>query len=105
KKMGCNVIHACDGDVAISLYQQYQDEGRTIDVIIVDLNIPGSVSNKEFIKIIRNMNPDASLIVSSGDSLAPEMTQYHDYGYNGALEKSFDRKIIRRVLERILSNS
>lgn len=105
ERLGCNILEARDGDEAVTLYQQSLEEGQAIDVVIVDISIPGGLGGKEVSEKIRALNPHARLIVASGDSSSPEMAHYQDYGFDGALEKIFDREKIKWALEEVLSLS
>ena len=102
--LGCNTVPACNGDEAIALYQQSLESGKPIDVIVLDLTIPGSMGGKEIAEKLRAMDPDAKMIVASGHTEGPEMTHYQDYGFQGALEKNFNRKKIKQVLEQVLTS-
>jgi len=103
ERLGCQTIPASNGDETIALYQQALEDGKPIDAIILDLSIPGSLGGKEVAAKIRALNPNAKIIVASGHSEGPEMTHYQDYGFQGALEKTFNREEMERVLERVLA--
>ena len=104
-KLGCKIIEACDSEEAIALYQQSLEGDVPIDAMIMDLSIPGGMGGKDVAAKILAMDPHAKLIVTSGHSEGPEMTEYQDYGFCGALEKSFNRGKIKQVLEQALSTS
>jgi signal transduction histidine kinase/CheY-like chemotaxis protein len=59
---GYSVVTAADGQEAIDLYTR--DPGR-YDVVILDLTMP-HLSGTEVLARIRNLNPDALVILSSG---------------------------------------
>ena len=104
EKLGCKTITARDGDQAITLYRQSLESGEPVDVVILDLSMPGSMGGKEVADKIRALDPHAKMIVASGYSDGPEMTHYQDYGFHGALEKKFDRGKIKQVLEQVLTS-
>ncbi len=105
KMLGYNTLLACNGDEAIAHYQQALKSGKTINAAILDLSIPGGMEGKEVAKKIRALAPHARLIVASGHSEGPEMTRYEDYGFNGALEKNFNREKLKQVLEQVLATT
>jgi len=105
EKLGCNVIAVNNSDDAISLYTQAINSNTPIDIVILDLNIPGSLSGKEIASEIRKIDPVAKLIVSSGNSASPEMTQYQEHGFNAAIEKNFNRANIKQVVEKVLGET
>ncbi len=104
ERLGCKTLPVCNGDEAIALYRQSLEGGNPIDAVIMDLTIPGGMGGKELADKIRAMDPNARMIVASGHSGDPEMNQYQDYGFCGALEKNFDREKIKQVLEQALSS-
>lgn len=102
-KLGWKTITACTGEEAITLYQQSLDKAEPIDAAILDLSIIGGLGGIETAERIRALDPQAKLIVSSGYSEGPEMTQFQDYGFDGALEKDFKREKMKQALEQVLS--
>jgi len=101
-RLGCKTVLACNGDEAIAVYRQSLADGKTIDAIILDLTLPGGMGGKEVAERIRALNSHAKIIVSSGYAEGPEMTHCQAFGFNGALEKYFDREKIKQVLEQVL---
>lgn len=104
QKLGFQTNTVTDAEIAIDQCQQSVDTDELFDVIIIDLNIPGSMSGTEFAKKIRSLAPQIKLIVSSGDSSAPEMLQCAEYGFDAALEKAFNRENIKAVIEQVLDS-
>lgn len=102
EKLGCNIICANNGDEAIRHYQQSLTSASAIDIVILDIHIPGSLSGIEVAAEIRSLNKKVRIIVTSGDSSAPEMTSFQHYGFDTALEKNFNRNKIKQVLEEVL---
>ncbi|NOZ37580.1 MAG: response regulator [Gammaproteobacteria bacterium] len=105
ERLGCKVMLACNGDEAIALYRQSLDGGEAIEIVILDLTLPGGMGGKVIADSIRGLDPQAKIIVASGYTEAPEMTHYQEHGFSAALEKDFERKNIRQVLEQVLSSS
>ncbi len=102
KKLGCSVLATGDEAEALQLYQQSLQNGKPLDAVIVDLSIPGGRGGRAVAEKIHSWNPQAKVIVSSGYSEGPEMTNYGEFGFQGALDKSFEREKIREVLEQVL---
>ena len=100
--MGCNLLTTSNGDEALACYRQVLDNGEAIDVVILDVNIPGKMGGKVLAEKIREMDPDAKIIVTSGDTESEQMKHFTDFGYNGALEKNFDTEKMKQVLEQVL---
>jgi two-component system cell cycle sensor histidine kinase/response regulator CckA len=94
-------VHAVkNGEEAVSLYEQKKDE---IDVVILDMIMPG-LSGSETFDRIRELNPSARTILSSGYSLDGQARHIMDKGCNGFIQKPFNvthlSRKIREVIER-----
>ncbi len=103
ERLDYKTVLAGNGDEAIAIYRQSLQSGEPIGAVILDLTFTGSMGGKEIADKIRTLNPQAKIIVSSGYTESPEMTHYQDYGFNGALEKNFNRENIKQVIEQVLS--
>lgn len=103
KKLGYETVFAQNADEAVTLYRQSIEEAMPIDVVILDLTLPGGMGGKELAEKLRSLDPHAKLIVSSGDSFCPEMTDYQNYGFSGALEKDYNSENIKRILETVIT--
>lgn len=105
--LGHEVVLAEDGHEAIELYNKYFESGRAIDIIIMDLTIPGGMGAKDAVQEILRINPDAKVVVSSGYSNDPIMANYQDYGFKASIAKPFKmaelNKIINTVLKQVMS--
>lgn len=103
-KLGYKTILTANGEDAIAIYQNKLNSDNPIDVAIMDLSIPGGLGGKEAAQKILAIDPKARLFVASGHSGGPEMVNYNEYGFIGAIEKSFDRRKIKSQLEEALKS-
>ena len=71
---------ARDGEEALSRYHD-----NTYDVVILDLTIPGGMGGKETMKELLIIDPHAKVIVSSGYSSDPIMSDYKQYGFRDVI--------------------
>jgi len=99
--LGHEVIVAKDGAEAIDIYKRLNGSGQAIDVIIMDLTIPGGMGGKEAVTEILAINPQAKVIVSSGYSNDPIMAHCQEYGFVAAIGKPFQLQQIIDTLNRI----
>lgn len=76
---------------------------HTIAAAIIDINIPGSLGGKDVAAKIHELDSQSKIIVASGDTGSPEMTNYHNFGFDGALEKTFDRNKIKTLFTDLFS--
>jgi signal transduction histidine kinase/ActR/RegA family two-component response regulator/HAMP domain-containing protein len=104
KNFGHQTVLARDGEEAISLYKQGLETGSTIDLVIMDLTIPGGMGGKKAVKEILALDPRARVIVTSGYSTDPIMANYSRYGFCGALVKPYEFKdLLKLIRERLKS--
>lgn len=94
-----------DGDKAIKKYQELLEKGSVADLVIMDLTIPGAMGGQEAARQLLKVDPKAKIIVSSGYSNDPVMSNYREYGFIAAVNKPFDLAEIKNVLESTLSHS
>lgn len=102
-RLGCRVLLASNGNEGLDLFQHALEDNEIIDAVILDLSIPGEMDGREVAKNIRKLEPNAKLIVSSGDSEGREMTNYQEYGFVAALQKNFNRESIEKVLNKVIN--
>jgi len=104
-KMGHEVVLAGDGAEAVRLYKEAFDKGAPMDLVIMDLTIPGGMGGKDAVKEILAVNPQAKVLVSSGYSTDPVMASYSEFGFCGALVKPFQLSELKKTLKKILSDT
>ena len=101
---GYEVIAAKDGDEALKLYQKAKDDGLPIDLIIMDLTIPGGMGGKDAVGKVLQIDPQAKVIVSSGYSNDPVMADFSEYGFLGALVKPFQIQELKGIVSEVMSS-
>ncbi len=102
KTMGVETLCAAEGDTAVEIYRQAIEDGHPIDVVIMDLTIPGGMGGKEAITHILRLDAEAKVVVSSGYSDDPVMAQYKDHGFQACLKKPYELREFMDVLEGLL---
>jgi DNA-binding NarL/FixJ family response regulator len=75
---------------------------KPIDVVIMDLTVPGGMEGEEAIVKLLEINPDIKAIVSSGYSNNPVLAKYYDYGFLGTIAKPFNLGELSEVLFKVL---
>jgi two-component system cell cycle sensor histidine kinase/response regulator CckA len=101
--IGFEVIFAIDGEEAIELYRSTQGTSDPVDLIIMDLTIPGGMGGKEAVQKIHQLNSDAKVIVSSGYSNDPIMANYQEFGFCAAIGKPFTFADLKQTIFRVMS--
>ncbi len=98
-QMGYEVVLARNGDEAVQLYREALSGDRPIDIILMDLTIPGGMGGKKAVREILAINPDARVIVSSGYSTDPIMASFREYGFCGAIAKPYLMEDLAKALK------
>ena len=101
-RLGHTVLLADNGHQAIEIYQQRHHEGKAVDVIIMDLTIPGGMGGKEALAEILKIDGEAKAIVSSGYSNDPIMANCKKYGFKAAISKPFLLADLQKVINTVL---
>jgi PAS domain S-box-containing protein len=101
-KLGNEVILSEHGAEAVILYQEAMNSGNSIQLVIMDLTIPGGMGGKDAVQEIHKLNPEAKVIVSSGYSNDPIMANFKDHGFCAAIAKPFQLQELSRVLSQVL---
>jgi two-component system cell cycle sensor histidine kinase/response regulator CckA len=96
--IGYNSVFARDGSEAIAIYKKALQSGEPFDAVILDLTVPGGMGGKEAVKKILEIDPNAKLIVSTGYSNDPVMSEFEKYGFVGLLEKPYRMQELRDTL-------
>ena len=97
KLRGFEVITTVSGEKALEIIN-----ARKPDVMLLDMIMPGMSGGQAF-DLLKSINPDIKVILSSGYSLNDDAARILKQGCNGFIQKPFDiitlSKKIRSVLE------
>jgi signal transduction histidine kinase/ActR/RegA family two-component response regulator len=101
-RLGYEVETAGDGAEAVALYEQARVAGNAFDIVLLDLTVRGGMGGIEAAAKLKELDPAAKLIVSSGYSDAPVMSNFADYGFDGVLPKPWTAAELSELLRRVL---
>ncbi|MDQ1318122.1 MAG: two-component system, cell cycle sensor histidine kinase and response regulator CckA [Candidatus Poribacteria bacterium] len=101
--LGHKVTFAIDGFEAIENCRLEKELDDPYDVVIMDLTIPGGMGGKEAIKSLLQIAPETKVIVSSGYSNDPVLSDYEQYGFSGFIAKPYRNKELIEVLQKVMS--
>jgi PAS domain S-box-containing protein len=85
QRLGYRVITAADGAIALKIYARAASK---IALVILDLSMP-SMSGEECLRQLREIRPDAPILLSSGYSEADAMARIQDSGAIAFLQKPY----------------
>jgi len=97
--LGHEAVLVNDGEQAINKYQELQDNGMPVDLVIMDLTIPGGMGGQEAARKLLKIDPHAKIIVASGYSNDSVMANYKEYGFCAAVAKPFDLAGLGKVID------
>ncbi len=100
--LGHEPVLVADGEQAINRYQELQDQGIPVDIVMMDLTIPGGMGGEEAARELLQIDPEAKIIVASGYSNDPIMANYLGYGFAASIVKPFDLKELSNTLASVL---
>jgi PAS domain S-box-containing protein len=96
--LGYRVGKVINGEEALKIYQQEMGEDA-FSAVIMDLTIPGGMGGKDAVREILKIDPDATVIVSSGYSNDPVMADYEKYGFKKRIQKPYNLKELSELLK------
>jgi len=102
--LGVEAQLAANGTEALRLYRAAREEGRSFQVVLLDLTLPGGQTGSMVLADLRSLDPDVLAIATSGYTNAPEMTDCRRAGFAAALAKPFSVQGISRALQEALRN-
>lgn len=102
-KLGYEVLTAADGEAALSIYEERMGGEEPIDLVLMDLTIPGGMGGKDAIKALKELDPSAKAMVFSGYSNDRVMANYSDFGFCDAINKPFQPQRLAALLRQHLA--
>jgi DNA-binding NtrC family response regulator len=94
EKLGHMVLGAKSGAEALSIYKEH---GTIINLVLLDLNMPGERGAETF-KKIREIDPDAKVILSTGAGETQEVLELKNLGCLGMIRKPFSIEDLSNTL-------
>lgn len=101
--MGYEIEYASDGSEAIEVYKRAKEEGRSFDVVIMDLTVLRGIGGEEAIAKLREIDPNIRAIVSGGYSDDRVMSEYKDHGFKGFISKPYSMRDLGAVLYKVIN--
>jgi signal transduction histidine kinase/CheY-like chemotaxis protein len=100
--LGYDVQTAGDGAEAVDLYEKTKAAGKGFDAVLLDLTVTGGIGGLEAAAMLKQLDPSARLIVSSGYSDAPVMSRFAEYGFDAVILKPWTVREMSEVLRKVL---
>ncbi len=93
---------AREGSEMLRIYREAKGSGNTFDAVILDLIIHEGMGGQEALKHLLAFDPEVKVIVSSGYSHSPVMTNFREYGLAGFLPKPYKLEELERVMNEVI---
>jgi signal transduction histidine kinase/ActR/RegA family two-component response regulator len=100
--LGYEVETAGDGAEAIALFENAKACGGGFDAVVLDLTVSGGMGGLEAAARLKELDPSVKLIVSSGYSDAPVLSDLRKYGFDGLIPKPWMVAQVSEVVRRVL---
>lgn len=100
--LGYESMAALSGEEALRMYVQRLQSGRPFAAVLMDMTLPGGMSGEETFREIRNLDPQARAIATSG-SFEAEEGELQARGYAGILAKPYTAEKLGKTLGSVLS--
>ena len=100
--LGYNAEVCCSGEELVQRFREKAQQGCSPDVVILDLTVPGRMGGLEAAKFILEFDSTAKLIVASGYSNNPVMSNFRNHGFAAAITKPYRVEDISRALTSVM---
>ena len=101
EEIGYSTISVCDGEEAVDVFRK---ERHNIRAVLMDLTMP-KMSGAEAFRLIREIAPDARIILTSGYSEQMATRGIASEGLSGFLQKPYSIDAMIHELNRVLEES
>ena len=100
RSLGCEVTVFVNGAQAVEFYRA---ASRTVDLILLDMSMP-VMDGTETFHALRQLRPDAKVLLASGYSLAADTRALLDAGAAGFIQKPYRKATIADKLAELLGD-
>jgi len=100
KMLGYSVYPAANGWDAVAAYREKQSR---IDLVILDMIMPG-MNGSQVLKMLKSINPDIKVILSSGYSMQGELLEVMEMGCLGFIQKPYKFTDLSKIVHQAICN-
>lgn len=104
KRIGYEADTALSGEEAVELYRRAHASGAAYDAVVMDLALPGGISGLEATLAIKQLDPAARVIVSSGYLEQNARNAALENGFAGILPKPYTADRLASELRWVLKH-
>ena len=99
---GLEVTLCADGSEAFRCYQDMLARGERFDLVVTDLTMPGGMSGEQLCRELVALDPNATIVVSSGYADKAVMSDFQACGAAAFLQKPYTAQAVRALVRRLL---
>jgi two-component system cell cycle sensor histidine kinase/response regulator CckA len=104
KLLGHKAEFAARGEDAVAKYREALTSGRRFDIVLLDLTIRGGTGGVDTLKMLREIDPEVTAIVSSGYADSAAIAEYEALGFRACLTKPYSLEVLKETLNRLKPN-
>lgn len=90
-----------DGAEAVSAYSTALSEGKSFDLVIMDMTVPGGIGGLEATKRLKEIDPKVKVLIASGYDVGNSSNFCKEHGVIGVILKPFLLPDLKRFIEAI----
>jgi two-component system cell cycle sensor histidine kinase/response regulator CckA len=103
--LGYEAVLARTGEEAVEIYEAHRASGRPFDAVILDWLVPDGMDGYKTMRRLRNIDPEAKGILSSGFPEQDQDPAKASAGFTGVIGKPYELKTLRATIEHVLGKS
>ncbi len=104
-ELGHSAESVTEGDAGLAIYKAASEVGKPFDAVIVDLRLKGRIGGLEVIHLLREFDPGAKIVASSGYFGSTIESGYARRGINALLGKPFTMDDLVKILAGIMKDA
>lgn len=104
KHLGYESVHSINGEDAIATYREHLDSAEPIDVVLLDMTLPGGLSGMDVAGEIRRLDPLARIIATSGYFEEGNLADGATGDFAAILPKPYSMATLSEVMEAAIAH-
>ncbi|MCC5023712.1 MAG: response regulator [Candidatus Synoicihabitans palmerolidicus] len=99
RRLGMEVVSTADGEAMVEAFRLAHMKGTPFELVITDLTVPGRMGGKASLPLLKEIDPEVRVVVSSGYSSDPILADYTGHGFWGMVAKPYKLPELRKILQ------
>ncbi|NLT72155.1 MAG: response regulator [Verrucomicrobiaceae bacterium] len=104
KHLGYENLHSANGEEAIARYREHLDSDEAIDVVLLDMTLPGGLSGMEVAKEIHRIDPLARIIATSGYFEEGDLAKGLNGNFAAILPKPYSMRSLSEAMDAAMTH-